>query len=109
MARTRKRLPKQPRALSPTEFSNVPAEKNPSAVNIVPFDLINTPQLNQLHARRQLLKFLRELPQGEQIALFILSDRLHMVQNFTSSSDRLIAAATAIDPRISTCYGPRPR
>jgi VWFA-related protein len=63
------------------------------------FDLVNTPQLDQLYARRQLLKFLRELPQGQQIALFLLSDRLHMLQSFTASSDRLIAAATAVAPK----------
>lgn len=80
------------------EFSNVPAQSSP-AVNMVLFDLLNTPQTGQLYARRQLLKFLRELPSGQQVALFVLSDRLHVVQSFTSSSDRLVAAASAIDPK----------
>jgi VWFA-related protein len=80
------------------EFSNVPAQSSP-AVNMVLFDLLNTPQTDQLYARRQLLKFLRELPSGQQVALFVLSDRLHVVQSFTSSSDRLVAAASAIDPK----------
>ena len=62
-------------------------------------DLLNTPQVDQLYARRQLLKFLRELPPGQQVALFILSNQLRMVQSFTSSSDRLVAAAAAIDPK----------
>jgi VWFA-related protein len=86
-------------AMAPTEFSNVSTQKNSPAVNMILFDLVNTPQLDQLYARRQLLKFLRELPQGQQIALFALSDRLHMIQSFTSSSDQLVAAASAIDAK----------
>jgi VWFA-related protein len=82
----------------PGEFSNVPAQSS-AAVNIILFDLLNTPQLDQLYARRQLLRLLRELPAGQQIALFLLSDRLHTIQSFTSSSDRLVAAASAIDPK----------
>jgi VWFA-related protein len=66
---------------------------------MVLFDLLNTPQVDQLYARRQLLQFLRELPSGQQVALFILSNQLRMVQSFTSSSDRLAAAAAAIDPK----------
>ena len=84
--------------LAPDEFSNVPGQSSP-AVNMVLFDLLNTPQVDQLYARRQLLKFLRELPSGQQVALFILSNQLRMVQSFTSSSDRLVAAAAAIDPK----------
>lgn len=80
------------------EFSNVPAQASP-AVNMVLFDLLNTPQTDQVYARRQLLKFLRELPGGQQVALFILTNQLHMIQSFTSSSDRLVAAASAIDPK----------
>jgi len=47
--------------LAPDEFSNVPGQSSP-AVNMVLCDLLNTPQVDQLYARRQLLKFLRELP-----------------------------------------------
>ena len=60
---------------------------------------MNTPPLDQLPARQALLKFLTELPPGQQVALFVLSDHLRMYQDFTSSSDRLIEAAKAIDPR----------
>jgi VWFA-related protein len=88
-----------PLALPPDEFSNVPARQGSPAVNMVLFDLLNTPETDQIYARRELLKFLRELPSGQQVALFILSDRLHVIQSFTSSSDRLATAAAAIDPK----------
>ena len=84
----------------PTQFSNVPETAGTSdAISIVLFDLLSTPQLDQLRARQQLLAFLKAMPHGHRVALFILSDRLHMVQSFTGSSDRLIAAAERINPK----------
>lgn len=86
--------------LRPMEFSNVPEAAGPSdAISIVLLDLLSTPQLDQLYARQQLLAFLKAMPRGQRVALFILTDRLHMVQSFTGSSDRLIAAAERINPK----------
>ena len=68
------------------------------AINIILFDLLNTPRSDLLYARKQLLVFLKKLPPGQTVALFVLTDTLHMVQNFTGSSDRLLAAAQAINP-----------
>jgi VWFA-related protein len=83
-----------------TQFTNAPAPgATVGSVNIILFDLLNTPALDQLPARQALLKFLTELPPGQQVALFVLSDHLRMYQDFTSSSDRLIAAAKALDPK----------
>jgi VWFA-related protein len=93
----------KPAAVSPdhpAEFSNVAGQGAPSgAINIVLFDLLNTPMLEQPYARRQLLKFLLDLPPGQRTALFILTNSLKMLQGFTDSSDRLQQAARAIDPR----------
>ena len=50
------------------------------SVNMLLFDLVNTPSQEQLYAREQMLKFLKALPSGQQIALFVLTDRLHMIQ-----------------------------
>jgi VWFA-related protein len=84
----------------PTTFSNAPPPGAASgSVNIILFDLLNTPPLDQLAARQDLLRFLTQLPAGQQVALFVLTDHLRMLQDFTSSSDRLIAAAKALDPK----------
>jgi VWFA-related protein len=81
-------------------FTNIPNHTTDSgAINILLFDLLNTPELDQLYARRQMLKFLQTLPPGQQLALFVLSGRLHMIQNFTGSSDQLAAAAKLIDAK----------
>jgi VWFA-related protein len=81
-------------------FTNIPAHtSNSGSINILLFDLLNTPQLDQLYARRQMLRFLQTLPPGQQLALFVLSGRLQMIQNFTGSSDQLAAAAKLIDAK----------
>lgn len=80
------------------EFSNVPASGAGGAVNMILFDLVNTDPQNQQYARKQMLSFLKALPPGQQIALFVLSDQLHMFQSFTGSSDLLTAAAKLINP-----------
>jgi VWFA-related protein len=84
-------------ATAPLEFANVEKrDVQAGAINIILFDLLNTPKTDQLYARKQLLQFVQNLPAGQNVALFVLTDRLHMLQNFTGSSDRLLAAAKAI-------------
>jgi VWFA-related protein len=89
-----------PAAKGVAEFQNIPAlGAAPGAVNVILFDLQDTPVQDQLPAKQALLKFLSSLPAGQQVALFVLSDELRMYQNFTATSDRLIEAAQAINPK----------
>jgi VWFA-related protein len=91
-------------AAAKLEFSNASAGKVSGTVNMILFDLLDTSQANQTYARRQMLKFLTELPPGHRIALFILSDRLHMIQSFTGDSDLLARAAAALLPKASFLF-----
>ena len=82
------------------EFRNTPeAGAVAGAINVILFDLQDTPVQDQIPAKQALLKFLTSLPAGQQVALFVLSDELRMYQDFTASSDRLIEAAKAINPK----------
>jgi VWFA-related protein len=85
-------------------FSNVPDRGPIGSVNIVLFDLVNTAAADQQYARKQMLDFLKALPPGQQVALFVLSDQLHMFQSFTGSSDLLVAAAKMINPKNMRLY-----
>jgi VWFA-related protein len=69
-----------------------------SAVTILLFDLLNTATSNQLVARKQMLKFLQELPPGRPVSVFTLTDHLQMIQSFTGSPDLLTAAAEMLKP-----------
>ncbi len=87
-----------PRPHAKNEFSNVPQSGPAGSVNMILFDLVNTDPQSQQYARKQMLAFLKALPPGQQVALFVLSDQLHMFQSFTGSSDLLTAAAKMINP-----------
>lgn len=86
------------------EFSNATAGKTSDTVNMILFDLLDTSLANQTYARKQMLKFLAGLPPGHKIALFILSDRLHMLQNFTGNSDLLAEAAGLLLPKAGFLF-----
>jgi VWFA-related protein len=85
-------------------FSNVPEQKQTGPVNIILFDLVNTAPGDQQYARKQMLDFLKALPPGQRLALFVLSDQLHIFQSFTGSSDLLVAAAKLINPKDMRLY-----
>lgn len=93
-----------PAPQSKDQFSNVPQSGPAGSINIILFDLVNTAPQDQQYARRQMLKFLEALPPGQQIALFVLSDRLHLYQSFTGSSSLLTAAAKMINPKDMQLY-----
>jgi VWFA-related protein len=87
--------------LPPDEYSNFPKQVSNSAVNIVLFDILNTPMNEQLYARTQMIEFLKTLPRGERTALFILGADLRMMAGFTTSTDELVTAANHVVPNAS--------
>ena len=86
--------------LATNEYKNVPT-KIPNAVNIILLDTLNTQTQDQGEARRHLVSFLRAMPKGRQVALYGLDTKLHLIQDFTGSSDVLIAAAEQAQLRPS--------
>src|SRR6185437_11697535 len=92
---------------SKLSFSNVGPTSN--SVNIILVDFYNTATLDQPYARKQVVRFLESLPPGHQTALFVLGNRLHMLQNFTGSTDRLVAAAKTMEvkPSVTLTTGER--
>ncbi len=83
------------------EFTNFPKQASNSAVNIVLFDILNTPTDDQLFARQQMIEFLKTLPRGQRVALFTMGYDLKMIAGFTTSTDDLIAAANKVRPGVS--------
>ena len=78
--------------LDPGTFSNYsPAPAN-GALNILVLDTLNTPLQDQPYVRAQLLAYLKEVPAGERIAIFGLSQQLHLILGFSSDLEALRAA-----------------
>lgn len=80
------------KALPPHFYTNVPLAPVSSAVNVLLLDGLNTPQMDQVEVRRQMLKYLATVEPGTRMAVFTLTTRLRMVQGFTSSAEELVKA-----------------
>ncbi|MGD0901812.1 MAG: VWA domain-containing protein [Terracidiphilus sp.] len=85
-------------ALPPNTFTNVPAVAPNEAVNVLLMDSLNTPVADQSYAHRQMVRYLASIPPGIRIGVFLLSEKLRIIQGFTqdaavmrASIDRLAA------------------
>jgi VWFA-related protein len=89
-----------PPVLPERVYTNI-SDETPSSINIVLFDLLNTPLVDQTYARKQMVQFLKTLPRGRQVALFELGTSLRLIAGFRATSDELLAAATKLTPHTS--------
>ena len=87
-------LPAQP-IFAPNVFTNNRLSRPDQACMLVVLDLLNTPFADQQYARDQLLKFLKKKPKDMQFALFVLTERLRMIQGFTADENLLLATLNA--------------
>lgn len=85
--------PEEKIQLPPNQYTNFTTQPADRPITIVLLDMLNTERMDQAYARDQMIKFLELLPSGEPVALFAMRGELAMLQGFTESSDKLIAAA----------------
>jgi VWFA-related protein len=85
--------------MPPNVYTNYPAVKTADSINVLLMDSLNTQMPDQQYVHQQTIKYLKTLPAGARVAIFTLSSRLRMVQEFTSDSSRLLAALN--DPALS--------
>jgi VWFA-related protein len=85
--------------LPPNTFVNVPTMPERGPLYVLLLDLVNTETSDEPYARRQLLNFISEKPQGTRFAIFVLSDGLHLVQGFTDDQKQLYAVLDPAHPR----------
>ncbi|MBZ5533929.1 MAG: VWA domain-containing protein [Acidobacteriia bacterium] len=72
--------------------TNVPKRAKGGALNILLLDILNTRSTNQTLLREQMLKFLEKMPAGQPIAVYALSSKLILLQDFTTDPTLLKAA-----------------
>jgi VWFA-related protein len=78
--------------LPPNTFTNIPRAVPADAVNVLLMDALNTPMEDQVLVHKEMVKYLAAIPPGIRIAVFLLSNRLRIVQGFTEDSSALRAA-----------------
>jgi VWFA-related protein len=79
-------------ALPTNVFLNAPGPRDSLPLDILLYDLLNTPIDNQPFTHGEIVKFLKRKPPGARFAIFVLSDRLHLLQGFTEDEDQLLSA-----------------
>jgi VWFA-related protein len=84
-------------------FSNLALAPSDKPVTVLLYDVLNTPQAALPYAHQALVKFIKDQKNSTKIAIFVLSDRLHMVQGFTDDETRLMEAvdSKAVKSRVS--------
>ena len=87
--------------LPPNVFSNLPTAPTVDSWIIILFDVLNTPTSDQAYARKQLTEMLKTLPKGHPVALYLLTNRLTMIQGFTDDPEKMMAAAESLSPSRS--------
>lgn len=89
--------------LPPNTFSNLALAPSDKPVTVLLYDVLNTPQAALPYAHQALVKFIKDQKSSTRIAIFVLSDRLHMVQGFTDDETRLMEAvdSKAVKSRVS--------
>jgi VWFA-related protein len=80
--------------LSPNVFTNRgdSASSNPGSVTVILFDALNTPILDQFYARQQILKFLRQLQPQDHVAIYVLTTKIIVLNEFTQDATSLLQA-----------------
>ena len=81
--------------LPPGTFSNLTLAPSDKPVTVLLYDMLSTPQASFPSARQALVKFIKDQGNSTKIAIFVLTDRLHMLQGFTDDETRLMQAVNS--------------
>jgi VWFA-related protein len=89
--------------LPPNTFTNVPAVPPNNAVNVLLMDALNTPEGDQSYVHKEMVRYLASIPPNIRIGVFLLSEKLRIIQGFTDDSTvlRTSIARLAANPTTS--------
>jgi VWFA-related protein len=73
-----------PPKLPENVYSNVARYSASSALNVVLLDALNTNLPHQAYVRDQMIRYLEKMPEGQPVAVYTLSTKLTLLQDFTN-------------------------
>jgi len=82
-------------------YSNVARFSASSALNILLLDALNTNLPHQAYVRDQMIRYLEKMPEGQPVAVYMLSTKLTLLQDFTDDPAVLKKVATGIKSNMS--------
>jgi VWFA-related protein len=92
-------LPPNAPHMPPNHFVNIPPTPEHGPLYVILYDLANIESEDQLDARRQVMKFIKSMPDGARFAIFVRSDGLYLVQGFTADKALLYATLDPQNPK----------
>ena len=97
-------------ALPPGIYSNAPENRAPGGpITVFVLDAANTPFRDQAYGRLQMLKYVQEQTRSNRrVAIFTLTNGLHVVQDFTNDPGLLAAALQKYKPQEPILTGTAP-
>ena len=88
--------------LPPNTFTNVPTVAPSNTVNLLLMDGLNTPLADQAYVHKRMVSYLGTIPPGLRIGVFLLSEKLRIIQGFTQDSALLRASINRLAANPST-------
>ena len=82
-------------------YSNVARFSASSALNILLLDALNTNLPHQAYVRDQMIRYLQKMPEGQPVAVYMLSTKLRLLQDFTNDPETLRKVAREIKTSVS--------
>ena len=82
-------------------YSNVARFSASSSLNILLLDALNTNLPHQAYVRDQMIRYLEKMPEGQPVAIYMLSTKLTLLQDFTDDPAVLKKVAKGIKNNIS--------
>lgn len=82
-------------------FTNIPAYTATNTLNVVLLDALNTTVPHQAYVRDQMIRYLQKMPEGEPVAVYLLSSKLTLLQDFTSDPEILKAVVNKLKGKVS--------
>lgn len=79
-------------SLPPDTWTNLPIARVSDSVTVLLLDGLNTQPSDVQYVRRETISYLKKLPSGRPIAVFVLGHELRMLQGFTADTSQLLAA-----------------
>jgi VWFA-related protein len=91
------------KSLPPDVYTNRPSYLRPSGpLTILLLDGLNTEARDQIYFRREMLLYLEsQVKTGQRLAVYLLGEQLHLLQDFTSDPELLRSAIESFTPRRS--------
>jgi VWFA-related protein len=82
-------------------YSNYPKYNVDNSLNVVLMDALNTSLPHQAYVRDQMIRYLEKMPVGRPVAVYTLSTKLTLLQDFTSDPEVLKGVVKNLKGKVS--------